>query len=221
MDHWFWLVVPVAAHGGGPAGEAATTLADVLTDGDVILHKSQSSQSAALRAATGSPYTHVGMVFRRDGDAEVLEAVDPVRWTKLDDWVARGERGHVVILRLADDLPLRNGGSEALRAAAEAYLGRPYDPLFEWSDDRIYCSELVYKAYQSSLGVHIGALVTLDAFDLSSTQVGALIRARSPGLVNGSEPVVAPASLLTDSDLVIIYSNDPAYTPSGAPSDRH
>jgi hypothetical protein len=32
------------------------------------------------------------------------------------------------------------------------YLGRPYDSKYEMDDEKIYCSELVYKAYLSATG---------------------------------------------------------------------
>jgi len=44
---------------------AADLDVSLLRDGDVILHKSRSAQSEALRAATHRDYTHVGLVFER------------------------------------------------------------------------------------------------------------------------------------------------------------
>jgi hypothetical protein len=202
-------ILTLASLIAGPPASAARPLHAAVANGDIILHKSQSSQAAALRAATGSPYTHVGLVFKRGDSFQVLEAVEPVRWTALDAWVKRGEARHVVVLRLRDPSLLGDHGALAVRTAAEAYLGRPYDLLFQWSDDRIYCSELVYKAYKSAVGVEVGELTTLGAFDLSSPEVQSLIRARIKGRVDESEPVVAPSSLLVDSDLTVVYTNDP------------
>lgn len=190
----------------------APGLDELVADADIILHKSRSSQAAALRAATGSPYTHVGLVFRRGDGLQVLEAVEPVKWTPLASWVARGEGGHVVVMRLRDPSPLGDGGAKAVREAAEAFVGRHYDLLFQWSDDRIYCSELVYKAYKSALGLDVGELSAMGTFDLTSAEVQALIQARTSGHVDESEPVVAPASLLVDNDLMVIYSTDPAFS---------
>src|SRR5690606_29178807 len=188
----------------------AGALSDVATDGDIILHKSRSSQAAALRAATGSPYTHVGLVFERDGTLQVLEAVEPVKWTPLDRWVARGRDEHVVVLRLRDPSRLQDGGAERLRASGERFLGRHYDTLFQWSDERIYCSELVTKAYTDALGVTIGELATFGDFDLSAPEVQALIQARTAGRLDAKEVVVSPASYLADDDLAVVFSTDPA-----------
>ena len=44
------------------------------------------------------------------------------------------------------------------RWAGSQFLGRPYDLTFDWSHDRMYCSELVYKVYDRALGIKIGDL---------------------------------------------------------------
>jgi hypothetical protein len=224
-----WSALLALGCGGAPAGAPATSTAadlgppapavaeaapagsllSLLEDGDVLLHRSMSAQSAALQAATGSPFTHVGLAFRREGGVQVLEAVQPVRWTPLEDWVRRGRDGTVVVLRLADVGPIAGAGAARLRSAGERFLGRPYDALFEWSDEKIYCSELVFKAYREAVGLEIGELRPMGAFDLSSPEVRRLIQARAAGRINLEEPVVAPSSLLTDDDLVIVYSDDP------------
>jgi hypothetical protein len=132
-----------------------------------------------------------------------------VKWTPLAEWVGRGAGQEVVLMRLADPSPLADGGADKLQAAATRYLGRHYDTLFQWTDDRIYCSELVYKAYQAALGLQIGAVQRMGSFDLASPAVRKLIEARTQGRIDEHEPVVAPSSLLTDPDLVVVYSSDP------------
>ncbi len=176
----------------------------LLRDGDIVLHKSRSAQSEALRAATGSPYTHTGLVFLRDGVPAVLEATGPVQWTPLEAWGRRGSDGHVAVMR-----PKGAVDAQAVRAQAEGWLGRPYDLVFRWSDDQIYCSELVHKAYQRAVGLEVGALVPLASFDLRSPAVRSLIQRRVGEQLDQTEVVVAPASLLQDEDLRLVYTNDP------------
>jgi hypothetical protein len=183
----------------------AQEVAAVAADGDIILHKSQSDQAAALRAATGSAYTHVGLLFTRDDELQVLEAVEPVRWTPLDDWIERGQDRHVVVLRAP---ALSPDQVSAVRARAEAYIGASYDLLFEWSDDRIYCSELVYKAFEGA-ELEIGATETFGDLALNSADVRRLIDARTDGGIDLTEPVVTPVSVLNDDDLVTVFTNDP------------
>jgi len=132
-------------------------------DGDIIFQTSQSEQSQAIQIATHSPFSHMGLVLFKDGRPFVLEAVSPsVRFTPLREWIARGEKARFVVKRLRDASVLAdpNGPSSLMKAASE-FSGKPYDPYFEWSDDRIYCSELVWKAYERGLGVHLGVAVHL------------------------------------------------------------
>ncbi len=96
----------------------------------------------------------MGMVFHRDGKPYVLRAIATVRFTPLQQWIARGERSHYVVKRLKSaGKDLGVAGVEKLRTAARRFEGRPYDLAFDWSDEKIYCSELVWKAYDRALGI--------------------------------------------------------------------
>ena len=94
-----------------------------------------------------------------------------------------------------------------LGAEGEALLGRPYDLYFEWSDERVYCSELVWKVYQRALGIKIGALQTISEFDLSHPAVQAKIRERWPGQPPADEQVISPAAMFASDRLVTVYEN--------------
>lgn len=69
-------------------------------DGDIIFHTSRSAQSLAIQKATGSRYSHMGIVYVKDGAASVFEAVEPVKLTPLTEWIARGVGGRYVVKRL-------------------------------------------------------------------------------------------------------------------------
>ena len=66
---------------------------------------------------------------------------------------------------------------------------------FEWSDARIYCSELVWKMYQRALGVHLGELQKLREFDLRDPLVSAKVRERYGDEIPLDEPVISQAAL--------------------------
>ena len=165
---------------------------EALRDGDLIFHTSRSQQSLAIQRATHSPYSHVGLVFHRDGKPFVFEAVATVRYTPLAQWIARGTDGKYVVRRLKQ--PLNDQQSRKLRAAAESYAGRPYDLYFEWSGARIYCSELVFKAYHDALGIELGVRQKLRDFDLSDPVVKAKMRERYGARVPMSEPAISPGA---------------------------
>jgi hypothetical protein len=180
--------------------------AEPLRDGDLVFHTSRSAQSLAIQRATHSAYSHMGMVFLRNGKPFVLEAVATVRYTPLAQWTARGAQGKYVVKRLKAPLPAQR--SDALRAAAEKYLGRPYDLYFEWSSARIYCSELVWKAYRDALGVELGARQKLRDFDLSDAAVKAKMRERYGGRVPFDEPVISPAAMFDSTLLETVVRGD-------------
>jgi hypothetical protein len=112
-----------------------------LRDGDLIFHASRSAQSLAIQRATGSRYSHMGVILHRDGRPYVYESIGPTVHTPLARWIARGDGGHYVVKRLRT--PLSPQQQAKLRAQAGAYHGLAHDLTFEWSDRRMYCSELV------------------------------------------------------------------------------
>jgi len=174
------------------AGHAAAAL----KDGDIVFHTSRSAQSVAVQRATGSRYSHMGIVLMRGGTPYVFEAVSTVRYTPLAQWAARGNGGHYVVKRLRDaDRLLTPGGVATLRARTADFEGRPYDLTFEWSDQRIYCSELVWKLYQRALGVRIGELQKIREFNLTDPAVRAKMRERYGDKVPMDEPVISPVAM--------------------------
>lgn len=182
----------------GLIGAARVKAAD-LRDGDIIFHTSRSAQSLAIQRATHSPWSHMGVIVHRDGKPYVYEAVARVRYTPLDRWVARGDRGKYVVKRLKRNLTSEQ--SKSLRRAANAYSDKPYDLYFEWSNDRIYCSELVWKMYRDALGIEIGARQKLREFDLTDPAVKAKMRERYGSRVPMDEPVISPGAMY-DSTLL-------------------
>lgn len=73
---------------------------NAIKEGDIIFQTSLSQQSKAIQLATKSKYSHCGIIFKEGSDFIVLEAVQPVKTTPLNKWIARGEDGKYVIKRL-------------------------------------------------------------------------------------------------------------------------
>ncbi len=176
-----------------------------LRDGDIVFQTMRSSQSAAIQIASRSRYSHVGIIFLQDGVPFVYEGVGPVRYTPLKKWISQGEGGHYVVKRLRDaDRILTTEAVARLRETAEGFRGKPYDLVFEWSDDRIYCSELVWKIYDRALGIRIGQLQKLGDFDLSHPMVQAKLRERYGDRVPLNETVISPAEMFSSEILKVI-----------------
>ena len=82
--------------------------------------------------------------------------------------------------------------------------GRPYDLTFEWSDDRIYCSELAWKLFDRALGIHIGELQHMRDFNLSDAAVRAKLHERFGDRIPLDEPVISPVTMFRSSLLVTV-----------------
>ena len=80
----------------------------------LVFHRSRFAQSAAVAAATRSKYTHMEVVLLEGNKPVVLEAVQPTKLTPFAAWVARGDRGKVVIKRLnARGVHTQGSGADA------------------------------------------------------------------------------------------------------------
>jgi hypothetical protein len=194
-----------------------------LQRGDVIFQNSRSAQSLAILLATGSPYTHVGIIdFDASGAPVVLEAVRTTRATPLSDWITYGEGNDVAIYRLQD---LSEAEAKAVTDAARSHFGKGYDPYFYQTEDTLYCSELVHIAFRDGMGIDLGQTQTLADLNLDSDAARALIAERwqsHPACSDGkasdaegclaiirTEPLVTPQAVAEDARLTVIYSSFP------------
>ncbi|WP_108930321.1 YiiX family permuted papain-like enzyme [Leptospira johnsonii] len=178
-----------------------------LMEGDIIFHESNSEQAKAIKAATKSRYTHVGVIFKYGNDYKVLEAVEPVKITPLSAFIKRGQKNHYVIKRLKDrETVLTESKIQDMKKYGDSLLGRHYDIYFGWQDDRIYCTELIWKLYDKFTGKKLGILKTLKDFDLSSSKVQYLMKKRYGNNIPYSEPVISPVDMFDSTELITIIS---------------
>lgn len=174
-----------------------------IQNGDIIFQTSLSDQSIAIQLATHSKYSHMGIIYKTDENYFVYEAVQPVKLTPLDEWIKRGENGHYVIKRLknADEI-LTDEVQVKMREVGEKYKGKSYDTYFEWSDNKIYCSELVWKIYKEAAGIEIGKLENLSDFDLSDSHVQETMKERYGDHIPMGEKVISPGAMFNSDKLV-------------------
>lgn len=149
----------------------------------------------------------MGIVYRTGGEYYVFEAIQPVTMTKLSDWIKRGENSHYVVKRLKDEKLLTQANLEKLLNAGERFRGKSYDAYFEWSDDRIYCSELVWKIYKDALHVELGSLQELRDFDLTSEVVKSQLEKRYGDHIPFEEKVISPAAIFNSDKLAIVTTS--------------
>ena len=184
------------------AAAPSSVFEDRLRDGDIIFHESRSSQSRAIQLATKSRYSHMGILYQRSGSWFVFEAVQPVKLTPLHAWIQRGKDRHFVVKRLRDRSVLTPAVLRRMRSAGDRHRGKPYDLYFEWSDARIYCSELVWKIYKEGAGIEVGRRQRLRDFDLSHPAVQQKMKERYGTRVPLDEPVISPVAMFDAANLV-------------------
>jgi uncharacterized protein YycO len=185
-------------------------LADIeeFKNGDLIFQTSLSGQSKAIQLATKSKYSHCGLIYKDGNDFYVFEAVQPVKRTPLDKWIARGQDGKYVIKRLKNaDQVLTPTTLTKMKQVGDQFKGKNYDLTFEWSDDKIYCSELIWKIYQRATGIEIGKLEKLSDFDLTNEAVKKKMKERYGDKIPTEEIVISPASIFDSELLTTVKSN--------------
>jgi hypothetical protein len=170
------------------------TIPFALQDGDIVFSGSAFGQGAAIIAATGSPYTHCGVVFKQDGRWMVIEAVQPVSVATLEDFMARGRKEAFTARRLKT--AIAPDAFQKAREWAAAQVGRDYDVRFGWDDKKLYCSELVWKIYQQA-GIELCPPRRFRDYNLQRPEVRKMIEQRygSMDRLPMDEKVVAPSDL--------------------------
>ena len=119
--------------------------------GDIIMQRDPfKGGGGVIQVMTFSPYNHVGVVVKNKGRLVVIEAIGRVTYTPIEQYIKRGE-GYKV-LRMRDELSTAQ--KSKLSRQARKYIGKRYDAALSWSDNTMYCSELVYKVYED-IGIHL------------------------------------------------------------------
>lgn len=203
------IVLPFNFHqalamGRGKPVEDTPVSAAKYKEGDIIFIQSQTTQAAALREATGSVWTHVGLLIQRSGKWVVAEAIGPLKETPLADFIARSKNKSYRVYRYKHfDAPTM---ATALKKALPKY-NKPYDIYFEWTEDMIYCSELTYHVMKDVTGFELGRIQKMKEMKLDGPYAQALIKKRYTDTGRELDPeeiIVTPVSQVEDEDVALI-----------------
>jgi hypothetical protein len=176
-------------------------------DGDIIMINSRSPQGELLQQLAGGKYNHVGIIFQRkkDGILMVLDVQDSVRATPLTDFTASSVNGAVCLLRLKDaNKTLTESKMKSMRETARFYAGKPFDPVLNWDDSRMYSSELVWKVYDKSMMLKLCPTRTVSDFDISDSKKQELTKTYG-GNVSEKDEAVGPDDIYNSNKLEVIY----------------
>ncbi len=179
-----------------------------IKNGDIIFQSSNSKQCKAVKLATKSDYTHCGIIYEEKGNLFVYEAVQPVKITPLKNWINNGQNKHYVIKRLKNaDKILTTEVIAKMKKYGSQFKGKNYDIYFSWSDENLYCSELVWKIYKEGAGIEVGKLAKLKDFDLTSQEVKQIMKERYGNNIPFDETVISPSNIYESDLLMTVKSN--------------
>jgi len=147
-------------------------------EGDILFQESHSKQSPFIQHATGSKWTHCGIVVYKNNQPYVLEASNVVKLIPLGKWLDRG------------DYKQRRVLSNCPKIKYKKYLGKPYDTSFRLDNDKYYCSELVYDIYKNQLGVEF-KLRRVKDYNINGLE--SILKNRN---IHLNQEVIAPSDLL-------------------------
>ena len=145
--------------------------------GDIIFQISRSSQSKAIQLATHSDYSHTGMLVIRNKKPYVFEAVGPVKYTPLKQWIAHGEKGKYVVRRVEGGLSVEQ--QQKLAQTAKRYLGKPYD--FSFSGLKTAVINLIHNARQKGEEIDVNSLAACFQYTVADILTQKFIAAAKEG----------------------------------------
>lgn len=191
-----------------------------IRDGDLVFQTILGTQGYAIMLASDSPYSHMGFVHVKNGNALVVEAIGPVKETPLAEWVARGVGHRVTVMRIKN---LPKDAAQKAYARAKKDFGRPYDFYFYKGDDAVYCSELARLSF-SAAGITLGRMQKVGDLK-SSPAMEEVIKERWQNYplckdvkdmtfdkchaIIMEQELVTPASIAADPQVEKVYSNYP------------
>ncbi|HTN76979.1 MAG TPA: YiiX/YebB-like N1pC/P60 family cysteine hydrolase [Pirellulaceae bacterium] len=171
-------------------------------EGDIIMQSlTRGPMINMIEGATKSPWSHCGIVMREQGRWVVYEASSYVEGTPLADVILRSRDEQYAIYRLK---PEHRQHIPRVLEEVRKLDGLPYDTRYEMDDEKIYCSELIYKAYRNATGRPLGKLVRLD--ELAWQPYEQFIEKLEGGPVPLDRVMITPRDLAQAEQLELVYS---------------
>lgn len=131
--------------------------------GDVLFQSLKFSPLVyAIEGVTKSPYSHCGILIKKEGEWFVCEAIGPVKLTPFKIWVKQGRHKKYDVYRFKEKYSAK---LPELIQEVKKYLGKPYDIKYDFDDKKIYCSELIFKGFRSVYKEELGQVVELGELD--------------------------------------------------------
>ena len=161
---------------------AGGTSLDFPKEGDIVFIWSKSRQSPFISYATGSLYTHCGVVVENNNELYVLEASNQLKLTPYKQFLENARLNYYERIRIIDN---------DIKIDYEKYLNKKYDLQFDFNNDKIYCSELVYLIYKDQFNIELCEPKQIKEYNIFG--LGSLLKKRNMSL---DSYVVAPSDII-------------------------
>jgi len=156
----------------------------------------------AIEGCSQSCYSHCGVIIKRNGRWRISEAmIFGVREVPLWFAVARGRGARFAVFRLKDGVQHH---APAFVKALEKCRGRPYDFSYRFDDNRLYCSELVYKAFRDAARLELGEMKALG--ELNWKPYEKILRTFGGGDLPLDRTIITPRHLSESEFLERVFS---------------
>ena len=174
-------------------------------EGDILFQSLGGGLCKLIEAITKSPYSHCGIIAKIKNKLYVLEAIPPaVRYTPLFRWLNRGSHPLFTQIRIKG---MTTGKIQKVLDEADKFIGFKYDFQYEISDKKIYCSELIYKAFKRALKLEIGSKQTLGSMNWKPYEHYIRQLAIPKGSLPLKRVMVTPKSLAKSQKAILIYTS--------------
>lgn len=168
--------------------------------GDFIFQHLPGELTAMIADITQSQYSHCGIIVKKSTGFVVLQAIGPVLETPLNQWINFGVGKKFTIVRLKKEF---QQNIPAIIAQAYKFIGKPYDIQYQWDDQKIYCSELIYKAVLNATGLRLAEFVRLG--DMKWKPYEQTIRQITGGKLPLEREMITPESLVVSDKVDVVY----------------
>jgi hypothetical protein len=217
-----------------------TNSSRLLKEGDLVFVQSHTENAAQITQVTGSRLTHCGIVFGSSEGWVVFEGAGQPEFRSLEKWQKEEADGHVepvYVHRLKNrDEILTADKLKSLRDEASKLHKTNYDFAFAWNNsyvenrgrrdevtkEYVYCSELLYKAFERALGLRLGTPHAIKDYyaglpEQDADKIKAKLkddpraqRCRNGNAFNPEDPAISPVEVFA-SELLEDVKNETAH----------
>lgn len=176
-------------------------LNNILREGDIVFQSRSDFNNELLEYLNDSDINHVGVLVLFRGKYHVLEVDNVVKFSPIEDWITKGDRGNFYIKRFDG----ANINSNRLLNEGLKHSGKKDDIFVSWTDEMFYNAELVWKVIQHSSGRSIVETETLGSVNVNTKGRELLRKTFGDNIPNRTRFVTAN-KIFNSENLELVYS---------------